>query len=160
MKREGFLYDLGRIRRDLVPAVREIFSIDRIPPSVDRELSPEESQQFINSLIDAELRKELVEGVDSMEEGTHLSRDVVGTPEQGTRHAHDFVVHKEEDRHQLLYIDPEHGLGKNKNTTRFPFRRGDIRPRVNIMYGMELHGDGHLQRASLLRYRAAAIPEE
>ena len=159
--REGFLHDLSRIQRDLLPALRERQATERIPPSVEREVSPEEGRTIIESLVSSEMRERLLAGADHVGDGVHLSRDIAGAPEDGTRHAHDFVTQMDDSGMQFLYIDPEHSMGKNanKSTLGLP-RRGDMRPKVNIMYGVSFTPEGQIQGISLLRYRAEAIPSD
>jgi hypothetical protein len=159
--KEGLAYDLGRIRRDIIPAWQERKPTERVPPSVERTLTQEEARQFSESFIDAPKQIELNSLVASLPEGSYIARDIVGVPEKSTRHVHDFVIRKTSAGAQLFYIDPEQGMGKSKNRNPFRIpRRGDLRPQVNIIYSVELTPEGEMARISLLRYRAAVIPSE
>lgn len=155
------MHDLRRIQRDIIPALRECSPAQDAPAIVEKEISGEYEERFVDSLIDPEVRERLAELVAPLEHGTYLSRDIVGAPEKGTRHAHDFIAEKGDHGTQLFYIDPEHSMGKNKNNNPLGIpRRGDLRPKVNIMYAVQLREDGTIDTISMLRYRASAIPPE
>ncbi len=154
-------YHGDRLRRDYIPGLKEIRPTERIPPTAEKILTPEKARTFAEALITNEQRLKLYSLVAPMADGSYRFRDIAGMPEDGNRHVHDFVIKKDSSGVQFFYIDPEHAMGvsKNKNPLNFP-RIGDLRPKVNVMYTMELSPEGEVARIALLRYRASAIPKD
>jgi hypothetical protein len=149
----------ARISRDIVPAVIEGFETQRIPDSAEKVLTPPEAEQFAASLITPENRQKLDEMLGTLPDGTYRARENAGTPEDGNRHVHDFIIKKSGPEAELFYIDPEHSMGKSTNRGSLP-RRGDLRPQVNVLYSTKITNGDPVPRFSLLRYRAAAVPQE
>lgn len=161
MRGEGFRHDLSRIRRDLIPALKERVPAVEAPPKAEVRLSPESAKKLIDSLIETRTMERITAGLSGLESGSYRAREKAGSPEKGTRHAHDFVVDTDEIGSDLFFVDPENVMGKNKNKNPLGLpRRGDLRPKVNIVYGVGLDADGQVSHISLLRYRASAIPED
>lgn len=153
--------DAVRFMPDYLPAIMETRLTNRMPPYIERTLPTDRANVLLQSLITPEQQLRLHTLVSELPEGTFRWREAAGIPEDGSRHVHDFVIVKSDSATQLFYVDPEHGMGKSINKRRFGLpRRGDLRPQVNVLYGIELTPDNTVSRVSILRYRAAAIPAE
>lgn len=161
---EGYFSEeqsLGRLRRDYIPALRERFEARKDPLDVERTLSVPEAEKFAQSLISSEVQKLIADFTADLAEGNYRTREVAGEPGDGTRHVHDFVIEKSAADTQLFYVDPEHSMGKNKNSNILGIPRiGDLRPRVNVLYAVRVLPGDLIPEIELLRYRAAAIPPE
>lgn len=149
----------NRVSRDIIPGLLENIETQNIPPKVERVLESDKAEQFAASLITKETREKLDALVSAFPDGTYRSREAAGTPEDGSRHVHDFVIEKSGPSTRLYFIDPEHATGKSVNRGILP-RRGDLRPQVNVLFSAELLKDDPVPRIALLRYRAAAIGED
>lgn len=154
-------YHKSRLRPHYIPAIQEAFPTEKIPPFAEKKLTSEEAKVLLKFLIKPEEQVRLNELVSSLPAGQYRYREAAGTPEQGNRHVHDFVIMKNASGVQLFWVDPEHAMGvnENKNFLKIP-RRGDLRPKINVLYSMELTPEGEVARISLIRYRAAVIPKE
>lgn len=156
---EGFLHDLNRIERDLVPALNEIEPTDELPVFGKEYLSDQAFQRVSEMLLPRKIRQRLLDAIVGMEDGMYLYREVVGFQEKATRHAHDFVLEISNGNIYFYFVDPEHSMGKGKKEG-LVLRRGDLRPKVNILFATSLTSEGEIDRVSLLRYRADAISHE
>jgi hypothetical protein len=160
---------VGRIRRDIVPAFKEKFSTETVPCTVEQTVRAENAEKFSDSLIPSSIRLVLEKALKSMPDGTYRSREIAGSPEDGNRHVHDFIIRKDGVVVELFFIDPEHAMGKSNNTMRLPSttitipnpipRVGDLRPKVNVLYAVKITAGRTVPDIALLRHRAAAIPE-
>lgn len=165
MSLDGLRRLTDRIARNYLPGIRERLPADKVPPFADLNLSLSEVQQFCESLITPKTRAALDTHISQLPYGIHRVREIAGTPEDGTRHTHDFVIVKSKGYVELFFIDPEHAMGQSINRKHLPGikisipRRGDLRPQVNIIYGTRLYDGDSIPDLAILRYRASAIPE-
>ncbi len=157
----GVAYHAGRVQRDYIPALQEKFPTEKAPAFVEKTFTPEIAKIFLKSLITPEQQKRLHDLASSLADGQYRFREAAGTPEQGNRHVHDFIILKSASGIQFFFVDPEHAMGASKNHRLLKIlRRGDIRPQVNVLYSMELTPENEVARVSALRYRASVIPED
>ncbi|HEV7701847.1 MAG TPA: hypothetical protein VGO63_00145 [Candidatus Paceibacterota bacterium] len=154
-------YHKDRLHRDYIPAWKERRATDRIPPLVEKNLAPEEAGILAESLITSSQLLRLHNGIEPLQEGSYLFHESAGTVKDATRHVHEFIIQKKSSDTQLYYIDPEHTMGKSKNRSPLGIPRiGDLRPQVHVLYSAQLSPHGKIERISILRYRAAVIPED
>lgn len=163
---ERIRYDINRFKSDIIPAFKERFATDRVPPKTERLLTPEEGGIFLDSLISRELSAQIFEMASELDDGEYVFQEEVGHPGEATRHVHSFFVEKDDSGVRLFFVDPEHLMGKSKNWKNFskygkllPITRGHLRPKANILYTVEMSPDGRINQISLMRYRSDAIKD-
>ena len=156
----GLRHHADRLLPDYLPALEERKAALEVPALFETRLTPSEAEIFLNTIVTREQCRRLADIIAEYPDGTHHFREEAGSPEDGTRHPHDFIFIKEGDTAKLFFVDPEHSVGKNinRNVGKLP-RIGDLRPRVNVLYATELVGET-IKKVSLLRYRAEAIPDD
>ncbi len=154
-------HEAERTSRDYIPGVIEKFETQRIPHKIERKLSIDDAEQLASTLVTPANRETLDGFISSFPDGRYRAREEAGTLADGNRHVHDFILNKSGEHAQIFFIDPEHAMGKSKNRNAFGIPRiGDLRPQINVLYGAELRSNDPVPRLSLLRYRAASIPDE
>lgn len=153
--------NLDRLRRDYIPALKEKFEAKREPSVVEQVLSVSEAEGFTESLISSEDQRLIDSLILQLADGGYHARELAGKPEDGNRHVHDFIIEKSRESTRLFYVDPEHSMGKSRNSNILNIPRlGDLRPRVNVLYTVRILPGNSVPEIELLRYRAAAIPKE
>lgn len=166
--RKGFqsvLYRLehhaDRLRPDYIPALLERYPTNKIPPRFETQITTAWAQKFSESLVTPAQHARLDRSLSHLADGTHIMEEVAGTPKDGNRHIHRFVVKKSGADIEMYYVDPEHSMGKSINHGKFGLPRvGDIRPRVNVLYVAKMTIGSPIISASLLRYRSAVITKD
>ena len=163
----GFERSVRRLRQEIIPPVLE--NIERKNPAtlVEHEGAEagQQSSALREKLLPARMQKYLELELVSYPDGRYRARDIAGDPAIGTRHIHDFIVdiktQEEGSRETTLFVvDPEHSLGTNKNRKALPLpRRGDVRPKVCVLYAVQLHSSEQAPDISILRYKSSAIDE-
>lgn len=144
-------------RRRLIPALKEKIGFNNPPTSLDREVTESEALHIVESLISRPALQKITAHTKDLPDGLYSAREVVGVPESATRHVHDFYIEKSGESLDLYYIDPENAMGASRSKVLLP-RRGDLRPKVNIIFATRIHGVGQpVPTVSLARYLSKAL---
>ena len=122
--------------------------------------SPQEAARVTDRLLSPEKRERLLADIETLEDGTNLARIPVGKQEDGTRHAHDFIIAKQGDVATLYFVDPEHQMARNKKPEgKLLPRRGEVRPHVATLMALALSKGEPITSASIVRFRTATIED-
>ncbi len=147
-------------RRRLIPALREKIGFNNPPTSLDKEVTENEAKRIIESLISEVALQKIITYTKDLSDGLYSAREVVGLPESATRHVHDFYIEKSGESLDLYYIDPENAMGASRSKVLLP-RRGDLRPKVNIIFATRIHGAGQsVPTVALARYLSKALDDK
>jgi hypothetical protein len=154
--------DMERLQRRLRNGATDI--LDNVPsnkPPVKIERAHELGQEsaLTYSFFSPELQSETREATESLPNGYHLAHLIAGSKKEGTLHAHDYIIKKDERGVTLLYVDAEHTMGKGKREGILP-RMGDIRPKIANLLALKIpNGDEPLE-AICLRYRTERLGQD
>ncbi len=146
---------------NVIPDLRDNLKRKNPPPLARESLEhPSEAGPLVERLFPKEIRESLLREVSVLEPGFHRARIVVGEKKKKNRHPHDFIIDTQEGKINLYFIDPEHQLGKSNNDSIIPFpRRGNLRPKVVTLFGIQLKEEEEIPDISILRFRAAAVAD-
>lgn len=159
MKRRAEYPLSRRIVESYLPDILENIPRRDSPNLLERVLgSSKDALPLVRRLIPIETQDALLAETEQLSQGAHRAQIVVGTQRDGTRHPHDFIVNKHSGMTDLLFVDPEHNMGKVKWHDRIPLK-GIIRPKVVTLFGVRFTQGEEIPEISLIRFRAAAIRE-
>lgn len=150
-----------RFIRSVVPDLRDNLRSEKTPSvAVEKMQTPADALPLVERLLSTEVRGRFLTETAQFTPGEYRARIAVGSAEEGTRHPHDYILHKEDGGLVLYFVDPEHQMGKSKNHSPIPLpRKGNLRPKICTLIGVRVAETEVVPNISMLRYRAVAIAD-